>query len=142
MILAVGSSCKVFFAIYLEDLTYTGIDSGIFNYPAEEFKCEPELVNKYFEKFIGSDRIRDCQATYLCPLNIPNNNAGIMLGVYLSENEIPDFAIAMNNDFECAIFWIPVQENLDLREYLPRKLYMKTLMFGKDLLIIYLISGI
>ena len=117
-----GQLMQGFLAVYLEDLTYTGIDSGIFNDPVEEFKCEPELVNQYFEKFIGSDRIRYCRETYPCHISDITNNAGVMLGVYLNENEIPDFAKAMNMDFERAIFWIPVQGGFRLKGISPKKI--------------------
>lgn len=122
-----GQLMQGFLAVYAEDLTYTGIDSALFYDPIEEFKCEPELANKYFEKFIGSDRIKYCQSTYPCPLSVQKNNAGIMLGVYLNENEIPNFAIALDTDFERAIFWIPVQGEFRLKGISPKRIIYEDL---------------
>ena len=60
-----------------EDLCYTGIDPEIFEDFAEDFACEPELVNEYFERFTGSDRIRHIRAAYPCPLEVAENNGAL-----------------------------------------------------------------
>lgn len=102
-----GQQMQGFLTINVPETTYTGIDPEIFNDLMEEFSCEPDVVNTYFERFTGSDRIQFIKKTYPCDLTIKENNVAILFGVFMPEAEISSIASAMARDFERVMISIP-----------------------------------
>lgn len=102
-----GQQMQGFLTINVPETTYTGVDTEIFNDSMEEFSCEPDIVNQYFERFTGSDRIQFVKKTYPCDLKIKENNAAILFGVFMPEAEISSIASAMARDFERVMISIP-----------------------------------
>ncbi len=109
-----GQQMQGFLTVNVPETTYTGIDPCIFDDRAEEFQCEPEVVNGYFKRFVGSDRISHIKAKYPCELTVRENNAAVMFGVFLTEAEIPTIASAMAKDFERVMISIPTTGKFQL----------------------------
>ncbi len=120
-----GHQMQGFLAVNVPDITYTGIDPDLYRDYLEEFECEPEFVNGYFEKFTGSDRIKYIKEEYPCALDVKENNAAIALGVFINEKNMPGAALA--RDFERVVLSIPLQgkyrlEGISAREILEKDL--------------------
>ena len=120
-----GQQMQGFLAVNVPEITYTGIDMDIFKDSLEEFECEPEFVNRYFEKFTGCERIKYIKDTYPCSLTIRENNAAILLGVFVPENHIPEFGTALARDFERAIISIPTQGKYQLEGISAKEIVAK-----------------
>jgi len=109
-----GHQMQGFLAVDVPEITYTGIDTDIYKDYLENFECEPEFVNSYFEKFTGCDRIKYIKDKYPCTLDIKENNAAVLLGVFVPEKEIHDFGTALAHDFERVVISIPRQGKYQL----------------------------
>ncbi len=59
--------------VHYPDMRYTAVSDPLFHHP----HIEESYVNKLFEDFTGSDRIRYIREEYPCDLDIPENSAAI-----------------------------------------------------------------
>ncbi len=71
------------YLVHSPDMHYTGIDKRMFHCPEQNLFIEESYVNKVFEDFTGSDRIRFIKGTYPCELNVEENSIALLIGVKL-----------------------------------------------------------
>ena len=101
-----GNQMQAFMLAYDPDIHYTGIDNTIFQDFYDEFFADPEYVNKLFEEFVGSDRIKYIKERYPCELEISENNIGISLFVGMDRtfDDVEKIAEFYSRDFERVVF--------------------------------------
>ena len=86
--------------VYDPERTYTGVDPDIFHDYWDGFHAEPEYVNKVFERFTGSGRIRYIKDKYPCPLDVSENNLAIVRRTFRKVEEAGELFGHINKTFE------------------------------------------
>ena len=96
-----GQQLQASMLVYDSEIHYTGIDLAIFQDYYDEFFAEPEYVNKLFEEFVGSDRIKFIKGKYPCELEVSENNMAISLCVNAVDEVIAE---SYSKNFERVVF--------------------------------------
>ena len=86
--------------VYDPELNYTGVDTDIFHNYRDNFHAETEYVNKVFERFTGSDRIKYIKDKYPCELDISENNLAIVRRTFRRAEEASELLGKLNKTFE------------------------------------------
>ncbi len=86
--------------VYDPELTYTGVDPDIFHGYWDNFHTEPEYVNKVFERFTGSGRIKYIKEKYPCELDVAENNLAIVRRTFRRVEEAGELLQNLSETFE------------------------------------------
>ncbi len=98
--LGCGEELQASLLVYDPELSYTGVDTDLFHAYYDNFHAEPSYVNKVFERFTGSDRIKYIKEKYPCELDVSENNLAIVRRTFRKVEEGGELIGWLSETFE------------------------------------------
>ena len=98
--LGCGEELQASLLVYDPELSYTGMDTDLFHAYYDDFHTEPAYVNKVFERFTGSSRIKYIKDKYPCKLDAAENNFAIVRRTFRKVEEGGELTGWLSETFE------------------------------------------